>query len=258
MSLELARRFLPREAGSAAEAVLHWKATHPDAPVAAKRLNGGWMLYPGPGVPWGGAVAIGLAAPPDDLINQLAAFYAPFGHSPRVLVSPYADPKLLEQLEAHGFRARWFRHVMVRDGAPLPAAGPTPGVVVKRRPESGGLIARGFMEGADPGEPELHIERMFAAQPTARTYGATLDGRPAGGGRMSIADGLALLFGASVLPDARRRGVHTALMQARIDAAVAAGCDTIIIEGAPGSATERNAVRFDFRVAFTQMAFGRA
>lgn len=151
MSLAFARRLLLREVGGPAEALLHWKANHPDSPVAAARLDGGWMVYPGPGLPWGGAVGLGLSgAVADDLLDRLDAFFAPLRHDPRVLVCPYADPALLGQLQAHGFRARSFRHVMVRDGAPLPPGPTTPGVEVTRGGEPPGLIARGFNEGAEP------------------------------------------------------------------------------------------------------------
>lgn len=48
------------------------------------------------------------------------------------------------------------------------------------------------------------------------------------------------------------------MMRARIAAALAEDCDRLVIENEPGGATERNALRFDFRVAFTQVVFARA
>ena len=255
---DLARRFLTRAVGNPPEAMLHWKAAHPDSPVAAGAIDSGWWVYPGPGLDWGGAVGLGLDGPvAEDLVARLEARFARFDTTPRIIVCPYGDPTVLGQIADRGYRPVWFRHVMARGADPLEPAPASPGVAVTERDHADDLIARGFADGAEPTAASLRVERVLAAQPTLRTWVATVDGEPAGGGRLTVADGLALLCGASVLPRFRRRGVHDTLLRVRIAAAIAAGADTLLIEGLPDSGTERNAARLGFEVSFTQLAFAR-
>ena len=82
---------------------------------------------------------------------------------------------------------------------------------------------------------------------------AELDGRPIATGAMSLADGVALLAGASTIPAGRRRGAQLALLEARLRHAASVGCDLAMMCAAPGSASQRNAERQGFRVAYTRI-----
>jgi GNAT superfamily N-acetyltransferase len=82
---------------------------------------------------------------------------------------------------------------------------------------------------------------------------AELDGQPVAAGGLSIAEGTALLAGASTLPAARRHGAQRALLQARLRFAAEQGCDLVMIGAQPGSASQRNAERQGFRVAYTRI-----
>jgi GNAT superfamily N-acetyltransferase len=99
--------------------------------------------------------------------------------------------------------------------------------------------------------------RLFASNPRAKKYLAILDGRPAGAGAISIHDGIAGLFGASTLPEFRRRGIQRELILVRLEAAFQAGCDFALSFALPGSASERNILRYGFRVAYTRTKFTR-
>ena len=256
MPRTLARRLLCTPPGGAAEAIGGWLARHPDAPVAAAPLDSGWMVYPGPGSAWGGCSGVGLDGPvSDDVFARLDAFFGPRAHAPMVLVCPYAHASLVDGLADHGFHARRFRQTMWRPATTLEPCIPD-GVLI-REEHAVEVIARGFADGADPTEHDLLVERIFDASPSSRTLVAYRDGRAVGGGRVAIADGLAVCFGASVLPEARRQGIHDALLRARMNLAAASGCDTVVVEGSPGGATERNALRLGFSLAFTQVIFRR-
>ncbi|HVJ93760.1 MAG TPA: hypothetical protein VM580_28350 [Labilithrix sp.] len=74
---------------------------------------------------------------------------------------------------------------------------------------------------------------------------------------MHVHDGVALLAGASTIPDARRRGGQRALLAARLRFATDAGCDLAMMGAAPGSASQRNAERQGFRIAYTRIKWGR-
>jgi GNAT superfamily N-acetyltransferase len=65
-------------------------------------------------------------------------------------------------------------------------------------------------------------------------------------------EGVALLAGASTVPEGRRQGAQLALLDARLRWAAARGCDLAMVVAAPGSASQRNAERNGFRVAYTR------
>src|SRR5262249_24435956 len=65
-------------------------------------------------------------------------------------------------------------------------------------------------------------------------------------------EGVAQLTGAATAPAHRRRGVHTALLSARLADAAAAGCDVAVIITQPGSKSQQNAQRQGFDLLYTR------
>ena len=62
----------------------------------------------------------------------------------------------------------------------------------------------------------------------------------------------ALLAGASTVPEGRRNGAQLALLDTRLHTAASQGCNLAMMVAAPGSASQRNAERNGFRVAYTR------
>jgi predicted GNAT family acetyltransferase len=60
------------------------------------------------------------------------------------------------------------------------------------------------------------------------------------------------LCGAGTLADYRGRGLQTALLRARMQAAVEAGCDFAVVVTQGGTTSQRNAERLGFRVAYSK------
>jgi len=60
------------------------------------------------------------------------------------------------------------------------------------------------------------------------------------------------LFGTSVLPRFRRRGIQQALMAVRLERALELGSELSDITSHPGIPTERNAGRLGYRLAFVR------
>ena len=67
-----------------------------------------------------------------------------------------------------------------------------------------------------------------------------------------IHDGVALLAGASTIPEARGRGAQRAVLARRLRYAEESGCDLAMMVAEPGGASQRNAERHGFRVAYTR------
>jgi GNAT superfamily N-acetyltransferase len=56
---------------------------------------------------------------------------------------------------------------------------------------------------------------------------------------------------ADTLPAFRSRGIHTALVHARLAAAREAGCDLAMVHTRPGAVSQRNILRAGFQLAYT-------
>ncbi|HET9143107.1 GNAT family N-acetyltransferase [Actinophytocola sp.] len=93
--------------------------------------------------------------------------------------------------------------------------------------------------------------RAFDAAGEVR-YTALRGGALAGGASMRLAEGVAQLGGAATAPAHRRRGVHTALLAARLTEAAAAGCDLAVVTTQPGSKSQHNVQRHGFVLLYTR------
>ena len=69
---------------------------------------------------------------------------------------------------------------------------------------------------------------------------------------VTSACGLAILFADGTLPGARRQGLQSALIRARLHDAAARGCDLATASTLPGSLSQRNYERCGFQVVYTR------
>lgn len=91
----------------------------------------------------------------------------------------------------------------------------------------------------------------------ARTRGgfpflAESGGAAISAGMLFIYDGVAILAGASTVPEGRRRGAQNALLAARLKFAAEKGCTIAAMGAMPGSQSQRNAEKNNFRIAYTR------
>ena len=70
---------------------------------------------------------------------------------------------------------------------------------------------------------------------------------------MTLREGLAVLFADGVVPRFRPQGLHGELIAARLNRAVAQGCDLATATTLPGSQSQRNYTRTGFQVAYTKV-----
>jgi GNAT superfamily N-acetyltransferase len=84
---------------------------------------------------------------------------------------------------------------------------------------------------------------LAAAKDGCTCFLAELDGQPGAAGALNIHDGVALFAGASTVPEMRRRGLQSALLQERMRHAAAHGRDL----AEAGSESQRNAERQAFQ-----------
>ena len=215
-------------------------------------IAGAYAMYDGAHSPSTQTFGLGLFQMPTSAdMDKLEAFFkkrhAPVLHE----VSPLADKALLPMLNERGYQPVELTNVMF-----LPVGGRVSAAMVpKERPqvrvvseEERDLFARTASAGwgADMMHFALAIEDNVS-------FLVELHGRPIAAGAIAIHDGVALFAGASTIPEWRRRGAQQVLFESRLKYAAQAGCDVAMVCSEPGSATQRNAERQGFRIAYTRI-----
>jgi hypothetical protein len=100
----------------------------------------------------------------------------------------------------------------------------------------------------------MDVGRAICAMPGALCYLAvTESGELAGGAAAAVYSGLATLFADSTIALHRRCGLHRELIAARLNEALAQGCDLATAATLPGSGSQRNYERMGFEVAYTRV-----
>lgn len=220
----------------------------------------GCMVYQGAGSPLTQAVGAGLHGPvPEFEIDAFERFFHVRGARARIDLCPLSDPGLLESLSARGYKPAEFNNVLVR---PLTGSTGFPG---SRAYAAGAgetelwaaTVGRGFFEDPQLTSAELEVGRAIAAMPGVECFLAREEGEFAAGAALAVHGGMATLFADSTLAGYRRRGLHRDLIAARLNRALALGCDMATASTLPGSGSQRNFERFGFQVAYTKITLIR-
>jgi GNAT superfamily N-acetyltransferase len=235
------------------------------AEVAAvsEEIGGGRMSFDAPDSWANQACALGLDRPVTEAeLDRLVAFYVSRGVEPVIEVCPFADASLVDGLARRAFSVRYFENVMARPLAPDEALDATLDVELVAVDVADQAQVRAFIEVSTSGfrpldqpvpESLFELSRRVVEHPRCESYLALIEGQPVGGGTVEILPPLAALFGTSVLPGFRRRGVQGALIRRRLAHARGAGCTVATIQSRPGIPTERNALRAGFSVIYTKV-----
>jgi GNAT superfamily N-acetyltransferase len=234
------------------------RLAEPQVGAAWIERDGVLAMFDGVASPVSQSFGLGLLAPPtDEQVTAIERFFGDRGALANHETSPLADSSLGLILAARGYRPIEYSNVMYRPTA-LPLAEPNPSIVVNRVAPTDALrwartAAEGWgSEGATIGEFVLGFGRTQIAAGGFHALLATHAGRDIAAGGLFVDAGIALLAGASTIPSARRLGAQFALLHARLQMARAAGCDLAMIVALPGSASQRNAERHGFRIAYTR------
>jgi len=232
--------------------------TRPELGCAFERIGGGTMCFSGKDSPVGRAHGLGFFSPiSESVLDHVEEFYRSRGVPAQIDVCPYTDPSLLELLKKRGYAIQEFNTVLGRyvysdEDFSLPA-----GVTVRtpRRDEIkkvSEVVDRGFGDGKPMGFAWLF--EIWLETADNMTLVAEVDGEIVGGasGLILREHNMAAFFGASTLPEFRKRSVQTALLRKRLEMAREARCDLAVTLTLPGTSSQRNAERAGFRTAFTK------
>lgn len=263
LTLELAREIELAEAQAAVACAETMKTMQPGAGGAVETIAGGYAVYCGANSPVTQAVAMGLNGPVSaEDFDRFEEFYFSREEPVRAETCPLADASLFEHYGQHGYRVTEFSNVMAR---PVGGQGSAiaNGIEIRRA----GLdelelwtltVAQGFAESFPVTQELLSVMKMFAMAEKTECYEARIEGRVVGGATLAVRGRIAGLFGASTLPEFRKRGVQTALLHARLARAEEAGSELAVSLAQPGSSSQRNITRQGFQTLYTRVKFERA
>ena len=220
-------------------------------------VAGGCAIFTGADSPLTQAVGIGLnGAVSEAEIGALETFFRSRGAKATIDLCPLADPALLQALGRRGYRPIEFNNVLVRRLARSDIV-LTPRV---RRALAGEddlwsyTVGRGFFDQPELTTEEMDVGRAIFAMPGAMCYlGVAETGASAGGAALAIRHGLATLFADSTIAQFRCHGLHRELIAARLNEAIAQGCDMATASTLPGSVSQRNYERAGFEVVYTKV-----
>jgi hypothetical protein len=231
----------------------------PDSNADIINVADGVAAFVGADIPLSYAVNLGMhSAVSDDDIARVVDFYRERGAVPQVNVCELADSSLLAALRNHNFQLHSFVNILACDLKNYCGDFSIPPEIRVRHAEKHEadlwtrVVDGGFGNGGELTENHRRMCLMLFSHDGAYPYFAELDGVAAGGGLLMLHEGNAGLAAASVLPEFRRRGVHSALIRARLNDGMAAGCDIAGYFCEPGGNSQRNAERHGFRLAYAK------
>jgi len=258
--LSLARRLEQTEAHGNVLFVEARARAFPDSGATWIEVAGTRAMFDGPTSPISQTFGLGMLHPVTaENLNTIEHFFQDRGAEVFHEVSPLADPTAVALLNERGYQPIEFTTILFRPisrDVTLPAS-PNEKVKVRLRAEGEEEIWSNIaLQGWSEFEEVIDFMRdMGKVQGASESLGfmAELNNQPIATGMMSINEGVALLAGASTIPEARRQGAQNALLEGRLRYAAEQGCDIAMMAALPGSASQRNAERNGFRIAYTRI-----
>ena len=222
-------------------------------------VAGAYAMFDGAASPVTQSFGLGVfAAPTPADMDALEQFFTTRGAEVHHEVSPLADPATLPLLTSRGYRPIELTSVMHQPMGPRGAA--STATDIRARPITKGeesvwaeTSARGWSEYPEVTDFMRDFGRVSAHARGTRCFLAERRGVPIAAAALTMHGGVALLAGASTVPEWRGRGAQAALLAARLGFAADQGCDLAMMGAQPGSGSQRNAERQGFRIAYTRI-----
>jgi GNAT superfamily N-acetyltransferase len=223
-------------------------------------IAGGTAMFTGLGSPMTHAMGIGAGGPvAEEELVQLESFYRDRGSSCLIDLCPMAHDSVIAFIQNRPYRVVEFNNVLAR-ALKADENFANDSAIRRVGDEERGLWARTIIQGFSEYVPatDEQVEFMAAiSRDSICLLGADTDGSPIGGAGMAIQDGTALFMGDAVLPNFRRRGWQTRLIQERLSIAHRNGCDLATVSVLPGSSSHRNYEQAGFQLIYMRVNLSR-
>lgn len=254
-------RSLERTEGAINAAFVEARARSSPALGATHReVDGTLLMFDGPDSPMTQSFGLGLSEQVSaGSLAGMEAFFESRGAPVHHEVSPLAGIQTFRLLAERGYRPIELTTVLVQ---PLDASLEPPALegglsVRAARPEDAErwieTSVAGWGERAEVTDPIRDIATVALASLATVNFLVEREGLAIATGSLGIQGNIALLAGASTVPDHRGLGAQRALLRVRLAEAKRRGCEIAVMGAEPGSTSQRNAERNGFRVAYTRV-----
>jgi GNAT superfamily N-acetyltransferase len=256
--IELSRRLERAEGFACAQYAPARRKQFPESRAAWMECGGTFAVFDGVNSPCTQTFGLGVFEELNEVtLDTIEDFFQGYGAPVVHEVSPFAGVAAMDLLCQRGYRPIELSSVMFQPVV-QPDTNLAGGVTVRvTEPDESELWSQISARGWSPDHPELMDFLMeFGAVTAAREqtvcFLAEADGKPGAAGVLIMHEGVAVFGGASTIPELRKRGLQSALLEARMRCAFDHGCDLAMMVALPGSDSQRNAERKGFRIAYTR------
>jgi GNAT superfamily N-acetyltransferase len=257
-TLELSRRLERAEGFACVQQAEARRRRSPESRAAWMQCGGAFAVFDGVDSPCTQTFGLGIFEELSHaVLDAIERFFLDRGEPVFHEVSPFAGHAALAMLCERGYRPIELSSVLYRL-VMQPAAADQAAIRVRvAAPQEAALWSRIGAMGWAHDHPELadlmlELGAVTAAREQTVCFLAEIDGEPGAAGALCIHEGVALFGGAATVPELRRRGLQTALLQERMRYAFEHRCDLAMMVALPGSDSQRNAERRGFQVAYTR------
>ena len=233
----------------------------PEIGAAEAQVCGGHMSFCGLGSPVGRAVGMGLdrAFKPEDL-DSVEAFYRAHNAPAQVDLCPLHESAVFEMFKERGYAIAELNNVLYRKleaqekSPPLPPDCEIRPSLLEEAGKAGEIVEAAFFPAGAPEAFRGLIAPLYQME-GALPFVASVEGKlvACGTGLVIREHRVFALCGAGTLTAYRSRGLQTALLRARMAAAVEAGCEYAVVVTQGGTTSQRNVERLGFRVAYSKV-----
>jgi GNAT superfamily N-acetyltransferase len=238
-----------------------FQKTRPEIGAAEEETCGGHMIFAGLGSPIGRATGVGLDRPFTSAdLDRIEHFYRGHKAPSQVDLCPLHEPAVFERFKERGYSIAELNNVLFRklDAQEKFPSPPAECQIRRSRLDeaetAGAIVERAFFPDGAP-EAYRGLIAPFYQIEGALPFIASVEGKlvACGTGLVISQHKVFALCGAGTLADYRGRGLQTALLRARLAAAVRAGCEYAVVVTQGGTTSQRNAERVGFRVAYSKV-----
>ncbi|MBS1812127.1 MAG: GNAT family N-acetyltransferase [Acidobacteria bacterium] len=234
----------------------------PDSGSLSIPLMGGFATYAGADSPITQAFGLGLqGVVSESEVDELEDFYFSRRVAVNIELCPLADVTLIEILMRRGYRIIETSNVLYQELNTFRSAQSAQATVRIPGPDEeekwAKTIARGFVEDEEPHPIMIELGRTIFQSENSVPFLVEVEGQPAGGGGVSISNGVADFYGQATIPAFRRRGVQSALIQASLSYAKEQGCEIAMGTTMCGTTSQHNFERNGFRICYSRIKLMR-
>lgn len=235
--------------------------TSPEVGAEWIEVGGAYAMFDGVESPLTQTFGLGVF---DEITNaeldKLEAFFKKHGATVFHEVSPLAGLDLVALLNERGYQpieltSVMFQSLETENNLDLPKNPRIKTRIIEKGEDE--IWARTSADGWASEAQELADFMFNFGKISANCKGgfpflAELDEKPISAGMLFIFNDVALFGGAATIPENRKQGGQTALLEARLNFAKEKGCKIAMMCALPGSQSQRNAEKNGFRIAYTR------